>query len=203
LGLSIVRHLVDLHGGTVEARSDGKNRGASFVVSLPLLPREEQSAGIPHVDAIPDSPLSWMTNGTELPRASVTADALPGVRLLVVDDEPATRDMLTRVLTLAGATVKAVDSAMAARQTLTRWKPDVLISDIGMPSEDGYALIKFVRALHPDDGGALPAIALTAYARKQDCEATVKAGYQMHLAKPIMPADLVDAVLQLIKNSAA
>ncbi len=116
---------------------------------------------------------------------------------MVVDDEPATRDMLSRVLSHAGADVEIADSAQAARQVLSRWKPDLMISDIGMPGEDGYALIRFVRALHPDDGGALPAIALTAYARGQDREAALKAGYQMHLAKPIAPADLIAAVVQL------
>jgi CheY-like chemotaxis protein len=202
LGLSIVRHLVELHNGKVEARSGGANKGATFVVSLPLLPREGPvlQDTRPEVDSIPTSPSEWTPNGTGLPRMAVAPDALPGLRLLVVDDEPATRDMLSHVLLGAGADVEVADSSMAARQILARWKPDVLISDIGMPGEDGYSLIRFVRALHPDEISAVPAIALTAYARGQDRETALKAGYQMHLVKPIAPADLIDAILQLTKG---
>ncbi len=205
LGLSIVRHLVELHNGKVEAHSDGANKGATFAISLPLLPPENLDSGnlTPHLDSIPASPLpqDWAPNSSGPARVSVASDALLGLSLLVVDDEPATRDMLSHILLIAGADVEVADSAMAARQILARWKPDVLISDIGMPGEDGYALIKFVRALHPDEISTVPAIALTAYARGQDRETALKAGYQMHLVKPIPPADLVDAILQLTTKS--
>jgi PAS domain S-box-containing protein len=197
LGLAIVRHLVELHGGTVAAQSEGKDTGATFVVSLPLLPRKQLPASAaPHVDSIPATPLE--TIAYTAPRA---AALLPGLRLLIVDDEPATRDMLENALAHAGAHVETADSAMAARQILVRWKPDVLISDIGMPGEDGYAFIRFVRGLHPDDGGAIPAIALTAYAGAPDRDMALEAGYQRHIAKPVVPADLVDAVLALMQQS--
>ena len=202
LGLSIVRHLVELHNGKVEARSKGENQGATFVVSLPLLPRETMMDNdLAHLDSIPNAPLDWSPDHANLSKTIISPDALPGLRLLVVDDEPATRDMLSHVLLLSGADVETADSALAARQVLARWKPDVLISDIGMPGEDGYSLIKFVRALHPDEISDVPAIALTAYARGQDRETALKAGFQMHLVKPIAPADLIEAILQLTKRS--
>jgi CheY-like chemotaxis protein len=115
-----------------------------------------------------------------------------------VDDEPATRDMLSQILCHAGAEVEVAESVLAVRQILSRWKPNLIISDIGMPMEDGYALMRFVRSLHPDDGGTMPAIALTAYTREQDRQAALQAGYQKYLAKPVAPGDLIKAIAELM-----
>ncbi len=169
LGLAIVRHLVELHGGTVTASSPGEGRGASFTVTLPL--------------AAPA-------------RGGPPARALDGVSVLVVDDEPDTRELLTVVLRHYGATVTAVESAGGALQSLERARPDVLVSDIGMPGEDGYTLIRRIRAMEPE-GRRMPAIALTAYARKEERARALRAGYQRHVAKPVEPLELASVIASL------
>ncbi|MDT5122327.1 MAG: hypothetical protein QOC96_1809 [Acidobacteriota bacterium] len=180
LGLAIVRHLVELHGGTIQAASEGTGQGATFTVELPLRT----------VDAIElkSEPLS-----TSVEDAASTAcpSALEGVRVLLVDDEPDARVMLTTIIEQCGTDVMAVASAAEALAALDSFQPDVLISDLGMPDEDGYSLIRKVRALNPEHGGKIPAIALTAYALEEDRMRALLAGYQIHIAKPVNPAELI------------
>jgi len=176
LGLAIVRHLVDLHGGTVRAESEGEQRGATFVVRLPLAP----ACAAPEATA-----------------ASADADvdvALDGVRVLVVEDDGDGREAIAMLLTTAGADVVAVESAQAALAAIADGVPHVLVSDIGLPLEDGYVLIQKVRQLDADHGGAVPAIALTAYTRPQDRARALAAGYQAHVSKPVDPAELLSAL---------
>jgi PAS domain S-box-containing protein len=193
LGLSIVRHLVELHNGTVEVQSEGRDQGTTLIVSLPLLETVEATAS-PRVVSIPEMPIAMDGKNIANGRLYLNDEALVGVRLLVVDDEPSTRDMLAQVLRHAGAEVYTADGANAAREVLARWRPDALVCDIGMPGEDGYSFIRFLRALHADDGGTMPAIALTAYARSEDRDRALAAGYQRHLSKPVAPAELIAAV---------
>jgi len=187
LGLAIVRHLVELHGGRVRAESPGEGQGATFVVELPL--------AILHQPLRPDR---------VHPRASegVPFDGKPklgSVRILVVDDEPDTLDTLRAVLEQAGAEVCTVASAREALTTLALWHADVLLCDIGMPEEDGYSLIRKVRGLTPERGGHIPAVALTAYARVEDRLNVLSSGFQMHVPKPVEPAELV-AVMVTMKD---
>jgi CheY-like chemotaxis protein len=189
LGLSIVLHLVELHGGTVEAASAGKNQGASFTVKLPAAARHaEVSAGKPLAPALRRRPLSH-SDGKLLD--------LKGVRVLVVEDEPDTLDLILQILAEHHAEVWTARSAVEALAELDRGRPMVLVSDIGMPQEDGYVLIQKVRQLPREQGGSVPALALTAFAREDDCARALLAGYQMHLAKPVKPLDLVAHVASL------
>jgi PAS domain S-box-containing protein len=193
LGLAIVRHLVELHGGTIRAESEGANLGSTFSVSLPLM-------AIRHVNA---------PNGGDLARpASTTVDGdarsnghehlLKGLRVLVVDDDPDTRALLVTTLEQSGAeSVAAVASATEALGVLTRLAPDVLLSDIGMPNVDGYELIRQVRALPATEGGRTPAAALTAYATPDDRQRALDAGYNVHISKPVEPNELAAAVARL------
>ena len=181
LGLAIVRHLVEAHGGTVSAESAGAGQGAAFTVHLPL------SAAL--------------TDGTGSPAgrrpAADLAEPLLGLRVLVVDDDEDARDLIVAVLGCSGAEVRSSGSAAEALATLRGWRPDVLLSDIGMPREDGYDLIARVRALDDAQGGRVPAAALTAYARDEDRRLARAAGFQMHMAKPVNPSELVAAVARL------
>ena len=181
LGLSIVRHLVEMHGGTVRANSDGEGKGATFTVMLPIAPlyQVDASGGRVHPGA------------RDLLPPHDSADRLDGLRILAVDDEPDTRELLKQGLEFLGAKVKVVSSAAEALDSLRGNVPDILISDIGMPGTDGYALIKQVRALPPDRGGKVPAIALTAYTRVEDRLQALRAGYDMHVPKPVELAELV------------
>ncbi len=181
LGLAIVRHLVEMHGGTVRANSDGEGKGATFTVMLPIAPlyQVDASGGRVHPGA------------RDLLPPHDSADRLDGLRILAVDDEPDTRDLLKQGLEFLGAKVKVVSSAAEAIDSLRGNVPDILISDIGMPGTDGYALIKQVRALPPDRGGKVPAIALTAYTRVEDRLQALRAGYDMHVPKPVELAELV------------
>ncbi|WP_414576167.1 PAS domain S-box protein [Anabaena sp. CCY 9402-a] len=186
LGLAIVRHLVELHGGTVHVYSPGEEQGATFTVKLPLL-AASQAAVI--------EPLTQLaTNVSPLPMCP----SLSGVRVLVVDDEVDSRDFATTVLEKCQAEVQAVDSVPAALEMIKQWQPDVLVSDIGMPNEDGYALIRKLRSLPPEQGGKIPAAALTAYARAEDRTRAIQEGYQLHLPKPIEPIELATVVASLI-----
>jgi signal transduction histidine kinase/CheY-like chemotaxis protein len=184
LGLAIVRHLTELHGGTVAAESAGEGRGAAFSVTFPLAqaPACACSAG-----------------GTADASAHnvVRAEGLAGVRVLVVDDELDTRKLISTVIAQSGAEVTACASAGEALETLKTWRPHILMSDIGMPGEDGYALIRQVRALPAERGGRTPAAALTAYARDEDRRRALAAGYQLHIAKPFSPGELIAAIADL------
>jgi len=169
---------VELHGGRVAARSNGLGRGATFLVHLPI------TAAAPAVSALPDRTLDF-------PR-------LDGVRVLVVDDEPDARALMGTVLGQCGADVATVPSAAAALEALRRSRYDVLLSDISMPEEDGYQLMRKVRALNP----GLPAAAVTAFARSEDRDAALAAGFQLYVAKPVEPAALARAVESLVRRAA-
>jgi signal transduction histidine kinase/ActR/RegA family two-component response regulator len=189
VGLAIVRHLVELHRGTVSADSPGLGRGATFTVRLPLV------AG-----RLPAGALAGPVAGSAVVQRF---PELQGVRVLVVDDEADARDLVATVLQQCGAEVTAAGSAAEALDALDRVRPHVLISDVSMPGVDGYALIDRVRALGLDRGGRTPAVALTAYARAEDRERALAVGFQMHLAKPVEPADLVEVVSRLTGRRAA
>lgn len=186
LGLAIVRHLVEIHGGTVHAESPGEGLGATFIVSLPLM-----EASKPQVRS-----LEFELNNPVVSRSEWTANSpsLDGLRLLIVDDEVDFRELVTTMLGHYGAVVKVAASAGEALLHLENWKPDVLVADIGMPDEDGYGLIRKVRALSADRGGSTPAVALTAYTRAEDRLRALSAGYHVHLAKPITGPELAAAV---------
>jgi len=180
LGLAIVRHLVELHAGSVDAQSDGEGEGARFVVRLPvreatLLPRPSETvAGV-----------------------MVTPSMLMGVRLLVVDDDPGARELITGMLEGFGADVSVAENGRAALTSLLAQPPDVLVADLGMPEMDGFTLIEQVRALDPDFGGRTPAVAVTAYASPQDRLRALQAGYQNHVAKPVEAEELAIVIASL------
>jgi signal transduction histidine kinase/CheY-like chemotaxis protein len=182
LGLAIVRHLVEAHGGTVRAESAGEGQGSTFSLYLPLLAVRASAPAIGDAGLRPESHAS---------------ESLRGVRVLVVDDNADARDLVEAVLSRCGAEVRSSASAAEALAALRAWRPDVLLSDIGMPGEDGYDLIRRVRALDASEGGRIPAAALTAYAREEDRMRALLAGYQVHLAKPVNPAELVAVVVGL------
>jgi CheY-like chemotaxis protein len=190
LGLSIVKNLVELHGGSVRAHSAGENQGATFVVSLPVLtlsPGDRNRTGClaTRVEAPPE------VSAVELPR-------LDNVRILVVDDEPDGRTVLARILHERGAIATCTDNALLALEALQQHTFDLLLSDIGMPDTDGYALIKSVRALSSPTQ-RIPAIAVTAYARPEDRQRSLLAGYQMHISKPLDTPELIAAIASLLK----
>ncbi|HEY0008939.1 MAG TPA: PAS domain S-box protein [Tepidisphaeraceae bacterium] len=189
LGLSIVRQLVELHGGSVSVQSKGLGQGATFIVSLPLAIASHESEPEPqHPPSIPASrPVPTPGPCTEI----------RGVRALVVDDEPDARALVRRLLEDCEAVVTMAGSAEEAVRLLKENPFDVLVSDIGMPDEDGYALIRRVRALDPVGGGDIPAIALTAYAREEDRAKALAAGFQTHVAKPLEPAELIHTIAAL------
>ena len=191
LGLAIVRHLVELHGGTVRANSEGEGYGSTFTVMLPITPvyRVDESGGRVHPAA-----------RDLLPRVDDCADRLDGLRVLVVDDETDTRDLLKQGLEYCGASVRCVGTAEEALDLLRSTAPDILISDIGMPVVDGYDFIKKVRNLPPDRGGKIPAIALTAYTRTEDRLQSLRAGYDMHVPKPVELAELVAVAATVVRR---
>jgi PAS domain S-box-containing protein len=190
LGLAIVRHLVELHGGTVRAESEGEGQGATFTVLLPVAPvyQAEASGARVHPAARDTMP------------SFDCADRLDGLRVLVVDDEPDTRELLKAGLGQCGAEVTEAGSAAEALAAISTDAPDLLISDIGMPDEDGYDLIRRVRELSAESGGKVPAIALTAYARTEDRLQALRAGYQMHVTKPVEMAELVAVAASLVQR---
>lgn len=182
LGLAIVRHLVELHGGTVEAYSAGEKQGAVFTVTLPCEPARRESTV---AEGVSEADRDRIYDG---------AAALAGLRILIVDDDLDSREVLAALLALRAAEVRSAGSVREALEALTDWKPDVLVSDIGMPGQDGYDLIREVRSRAAEDGGRIPAIALTGYAAVQDGERALSAGYHTHLAKPVEPRHLVKVI---------
>jgi PAS domain S-box-containing protein len=186
LGLAIVRHLVELHGGMVSARNRDDQSGAVFTVWLPRSPEG-------HVEAIASPAEDERLDG----EADTPPASLSGTRVLVVDDEPDAREVVAAVLARYGADVTLAASTAEALELLTRVRPHVLVCDITMPGRDGYALLREVRALPESDGGLTPAVALTAAATVQDRLRALRAGYQFHVPKPVHPADLVQAVVSL------
>jgi signal transduction histidine kinase len=183
LGLAIVRRLVELHGGAVQAESEGPGQGATFVVELPLQAGEPERRT--HSAAGPPA------------REEVGSPDLSGLRVLVVDDEADSRDLIAVALEESGAEVLAIESAVRARGALAGFRPDVLVSDIAMAEEDGYDLIRWIRDLPPERGGTVPAAAVTAYARSEDRRRALLAGYNMHLSKPFDPGELLAVVASL------
>jgi signal transduction histidine kinase/DNA-binding response OmpR family regulator len=190
LGLAIVRHLVELHGGTVHADSAGAGQGATFTVNLPLINTDVDYS---EAERAHSTPVDGET--------TASYSLLDGLRVLVVDDEVDTRDLIAAVLSRVGAEVQTASTAHEALQALERWVPDVLVSDIGMPDEDGYTLIKKVRELDAKQPGWIPALALTAYASVEDRMRALSAGFQMHMTKPLDPAELVAVVASLCGRS--
>jgi len=189
LGLAIVRHLVELHGGTVNAISEGEGRGATFTVTLPIAPIYQIDSGSRIHPAARD-----------LLPANDCTDRLDGLRILVVDDEADTRDLLRQGLEYCGAKVKEVGSADEAMKALETFTPDILISDIGMPGVDGYDLIRQIRKLSVDEHRKIAAIALTAYTRVEDRLQALRAGYDMHVPKPVELAELVAVAATLARR---
>jgi PAS domain S-box-containing protein len=188
LGLAIVSHLVELHGGAVEAESEGEGRGSTFTVRLPVRAVRD----VTQAPACADEPAGLKTFD-----ASAATPTLEGVKVLVVDDEPDARRLLTEVLGRCGAEVLSAASAGEALEMVQSWRPHVLVSDIGMPDGDGYELIRRVRELPEERGGSTPAAALTAYAGPADRERALSEGYQLHVAKPVEPAELAAVVASL------
>jgi len=188
LGLAIVRHLVELHGGTVYADSEGDGQGSVFVVRLPVM-SVAPLAGEAH--AAPAQPASAPGE------ALADAPTLEGVRVLVVDDEADARELVSAVLAARGAEVETATSADEGLRVLKERRPDVLLCDIEMPGGDGYGMIAAVRRLSPGEGGRIPAGALTAYARAEDRVRCLRAGFDLHFPKPIEPAELIVAVATL------
>jgi PAS domain S-box-containing protein len=187
LGLAIVRHLVELHGGTVRVASDGEGKGATFTLRLPLArargaaaPRAMGDAGAEPADPFPPE--------------------LQGLRVLLVDDHPAILELLDEVLSLSGVVVQRCDNARDALSTLQQWRPDVLVADLAMPGEDGYWLIGEVRALPAAKGGNTPALALTAYVRPEERVKVLAAGFQLFVPKPVEPAELRSALAHVVRG---
>lgn len=184
LGLAIVRHLVELHGGTVAATSDGAGQGAIFTVRLPLV----------RVDDVAEQAGAPTGNGVASAAGSLS---LHGLRVLVVDDQPTLLDLLEEMLASDGAAVRVCTTAREALSLMRAWQPDILVSDIAMPGEDGYWLIEQVRRLAPEEGGAIPAVALTAYVRMEDRLQVLAAGYQQYAPKPVDAAELRGMLVSL------
>jgi PAS domain S-box-containing protein len=188
LGLAIVRHLVELHGGTVSAESGGQGKGATFTVELPVT--------TPSVDGVIE-----VADVDE--RADALLNSVNGVRVLIVDDDADTRELLTTIFVREGAKVTATASVREALAISRRLRPDVLLCDIAMPGEDGFVLIRQVRSWPASEGREIRAIALTAYARPEDRDRALSAGFQLHLSKPVEPQTLIEAVAQLARRAAA
>lgn len=185
LGLAIVRHLTELHGGTVTAHSDGEGKGAVFTIRVPLTeevtPAPNQKPNQPEIDPL-------------------AAPLLSGLRVLLVEDEADARELLSLTLRVSGANVQAVDSVRDAVSQFPSFKPHVLLSDIGLPVESGYDLINLVRAM-PADLGKTPAIALTAFATEKDRQRALNSGFQVHLSKPVEPQMLIETIEKLVNGS--
>jgi signal transduction histidine kinase/ActR/RegA family two-component response regulator len=189
IGLALVRHLVELHGGTVHAHSDGEGKGAVFTVRLPLVavePARPEAARAP-LSALPIAP-------------SDLGATLKGVRVLVVDDDADSLDLIAAVLSQQGAVVEARSSAARALEAFEQWRPDVVLADIEKPGEDGYSLIRRIRALSPA-GGKVPAAAITAYGRTEDRVRALSAGFTTYLPKPVDPDELAAVVLTLARQA--
>lgn len=187
IGLAIVRHLIAMHGGRVSAHSEGRGRGSRFTVALPLASAAEPAK------AAPGAP----------PAIDVLPHSLDLMRILLVDDEPDTISVLTELLRYCGAQVHCAGSAKEAMALLPQVKPDIVISDIAMPQEDGYSFMRRVRALPAAKGGEVPALALTACASSDDKRLALEAGFQFYLAKPVEPGKLVAALRSLPRNKHA
>jgi CheY-like chemotaxis protein len=195
LGLAIVRQLVEMHGGTVGAASEGVGRGATFTIRLPI--------AIGHAQVSAESLLLEKRTATAIGSPEIPSARLDGLRVLIVDDSEDGRALTSVVLTQAGATVTSVPSVRRALEVLEGERPDVLVSDIGMPDEDGYVLIAQIRQHEAAHGGFLPAIALTGYARASDRVRIFEAGFQSLVTKPLDFVELTAAIAAMTKHGAA
>jgi CheY-like chemotaxis protein len=184
LGLAIAAHLVDQHGGSIRAASPGVGKGATFVVGLPAAPAGTEVAP-----------------ADQEPQRAGESPSLAGLRVLVVEDHDDAREFIAVALERYDAAVTTATSVESALAAFERVSPDVVVSDLGMPGEDGYALIRRLRELPPERGGRVRTVALTAYARPEDRDAALAAGYDRHLAKPIDPIDLAVAVAALVQRT--
>src|SRR5262245_23132532 len=182
LGLAIVSQIVELHGGTVRVASEGLGKGATFTVGLPI-------SAVRSV-----SPAELRDKPARARLAPENPPPLEGVRVLFVDDDADARALITAMLSQGGVEVRTADSAVEALAACDEWRPDIIISDIGMPEEDGYMLMEKLRAREFERGGHIPAIALTAYGRREDRRRALSAGYESHVPKPVEPAELLAAV---------
>jgi CheY-like chemotaxis protein len=187
LGLAIVKQLAELHGGMVRAKSPGEGQGATFVVCLPITVMHE---------APPEKARPKEQEAGDL---KCTGETLSGIRVLVVDDEADARHLVRRVLKECGADVAVAESAAEALKLVGSFRPDILVSDVGMPDQDGYDLIRQVRGRLA--AKTLPAVALTAFARSEDRRRALLAGFQTHVAKPVDPAELVAVVASLVERT--
>jgi CheY-like chemotaxis protein len=191
LGLAIVRHIVELHGGSVAVDSPGIGKGTTFTVKLPLMVFHAKEGGQERVRPRTEGEAALGFN----PFLS-----LEGVKVLVIDDEPETLLLLSTVLTQCGAYVKTASSAEEGFGEIKTWRPDVIVSDIGMPGEDGYSFMKRVKTWTREAGAWIPAVALTAYARSEDRMKALASGYQIHVPKPVEPAELIAVIASLVER---
>jgi PAS domain S-box-containing protein len=191
LGLAIVRHIVELHGGSVIADSPGKDQGATFTIRLPLMVAhtKARSEGRAHPRVDDEVALHFQSSRT-----------LDGVKILIVDDEPESLLLLSTMLTQSGAYIKTAASAEEGFTQVKEWKPDVIVSDIGLPGEDGYSFMKRVKTWTRQAGVWIPAVALTAYARTEDRMKALASGYQIHVPKPVEPAELITVLVSLVER---
>ena len=190
--LAIVRHFVEMHGGTVSAHSEGEGLGAKFTVRLPLM------AVHPAKHAVMGDRSAGREHERSAESVTASSDAeLDDLRVLVVDNESDAREILDITLTQRGAKVMTATTSREALRVLEEWMPDILVSDIGMPEEDGYMLISKIRALDPDRGGRTPAVALTGYAGPEERGRLLSAGYQIHVTKPVELNELISVIADL------
>ncbi len=195
LGLAIARRIVEMHGGTIRAESQGNGTGSTFTVELPLVGVRMAEAGS-HIAQVAHAATHGLAASLE------HAPRLDGLKILAVDDQRDTLDVIETILTRCGAEVQTCGDARSAVEVLRVWRPDLLVADIGLPEEDGYALIQRVRNLPPGQGGNTAAVALTAYARVEDRLRTLSAGFQMHVPKPVEPLELVTILASLAGRAA-
>jgi signal transduction histidine kinase/CheY-like chemotaxis protein len=189
LGLAIVKSLTELHGGSVRVKSGGEDKGTTFIVSLPV--------SVVHTL---DTRENRQHSTTKRQGAWLRTPDLTGVKVMVVDNEADAIGLVKRIMEDCGAMVKACTSAAECLACVAEWHPDVLITDIGMPDMDGYTLIQKVRAMRPEDGGGTPAVALTAFARSEDRRQAMLAGFDVHVAKPVEPSELIAVVSRLARR---
>ncbi|MGA9769105.1 MAG: PAS domain S-box protein [Blastocatellia bacterium] len=194
LGLAIVRHIVELHGGGVTVDSPGKDQGATFTIKLPLMVTHTKAKGVERIHPRVDGEVATLHF-----QPSIT---LEGVKVLIVDDEPESLLLLSTVLTQSGAYIKTATTAEEGFARIKEWRPDVIVSDIGLPGEDGYSFMTRVKAWMRESGTWIPAVALTAYARAEDRMKALASGYQIHVPKPVEPAEIITVLVSLIDRPA-
>jgi CheY-like chemotaxis protein len=192
LGLSIVRHIVELHGGEIIAYSEGAGRGSTFTVKFPLLATASDNGEPARRHPIARDTLATLYLGR-----------LDGIRVMIVDDEPSASEALLVLFSSCGAEARVAGSAIEALVLFDAWQPDVLVSDVAMPEEDGYSLIRKIRQRSPERGALVPAVALTAYAKIEDRVTILAAGFQMYLSKPADPNELIAVVGSLARRRGA